>query len=202
MIVILNPKEPVAREFIGLARQLRYRVAESAIPARFRMDQLIEPLRPKPGFQPYPKHTLLKHICKQWERLPSFGRLEHFARFEDGKLRLADLRATPTKLRYKNWADDDWEEGISVCQTLVICKPPNFAHEQRDLCAVSLHAAARYYQRASVKSDDAILKDLHPLANFTLEQNTEFTISVNGGNWVGEGLNINSKVVLLARSFL
>lgn len=210
MTQTLIHKTPVPFEWIGLARQLRTRVGETADIAKLNIERLIGPLRPKGRFTPVARHVFLQHICDQWQTkyFPEFGRLSAYAQFENGKLRLAEMRAVPTRLRYSSWNDpEDWEQSISIRSTIVINKPSNkpplFAYEQRDLAAFGLHAVARKWMRGSAthKNDDAILQDMREVAHHVIEQKAEFEIPVDNGFWVGEGILINSKPVLMVRTF-
>src|SRR4051812_29781813 len=103
----------VPNEFVGLARQLRYRVGENAIAARRDMEELIVPFQPRPGFKPMPSHKLLQNLRDRWKGLPEVGRLDMTAEFENGKLVLSEIRAVASRLRYKGWNEDDWEECIN-----------------------------------------------------------------------------------------
>src|SRR4051812_28732529 len=96
-------------DFVELAHHLRNRVGETADVAKLHTERLVAPLRLKPGFTPVARHKYLQQICQQWEtKLPPFGRLSAYAAFQDSKLRLAELRAVPTRLRYANWDEVDW----------------------------------------------------------------------------------------------
>jgi len=65
----------VPAEFVGLARALRRRI-DRAQPAREAAEErLLAPFRPRPGFQPMPRHALLKRLAAAWRGLPTPGRL-------------------------------------------------------------------------------------------------------------------------------
>src|SRR3954471_10598229 len=116
----------VPNEYLGRARVLRNLIGEPATIAKKQIASLLTPLTPRPGFTPMPRFDILKQIRDHWLKLPKTGRLDVLAEFERGKLRVAEMRLTPTKLKYKSWQSDDWEQSISIHTSLVIIQPPTF----------------------------------------------------------------------------
>src|SRR6185436_5390749 len=114
---ILIHKPIVDREWVGLARQLRNKVGETAGPAKQEINRLIGPLKPMPRFTPMPRKKYLEYMLKRWEGLPEIGRLSAFAAYQDSKLRRGELRACPSRLRYRSWQDGDFEPSISILET-------------------------------------------------------------------------------------
>src|SRR4051794_4914116 len=91
----------VPAEALGRARLLRNTIAETAIPAKLQIERLTAPIRPRDRFQPMPRYKALEQIRDRWKELPKLGCLDSMAEFENGKLRLGEMRLTPTRLRYK-----------------------------------------------------------------------------------------------------
>ncbi len=192
----------VPLEWIGRARALRNSIGESTVEAKAQIERLISPLRPKPGIVKMPRHVILQQIRDHWLKLPKTGQLDTVATFDKGKLKVGELRATPTRLRYAGWTEGDYEHSISLTHTLVFIHPPQFVYDRRDAVAFGLHAIARRYERGADKSDAAVLNDMVPLSLLTYEQRAEFEIPVNGGSWVGEAAKINGKLVLIVRTYV
>src|SRR4051794_14937240 len=90
-------RDRIGSEFVGLTRHLRDSIGEHAIPSKLAIERLVKPLRPKPGFRPMPRHSILKQVRDRWLRLPSYGRLEVTSSFEDGKLRCGEIRLFPSR---------------------------------------------------------------------------------------------------------
>ena len=202
MPTLVHNRTHVPAESVGLARLLRGSLFEPADIAKHEINRIVGLLQPKQRFTPMPRFEFLRRIVERWKNMPSYGRLETFAEFKDGKMRLAELRCTPTRLRYNNWESDDWEFSISICSTIIISKPPMFVHEKRDLAAFGLHSVARKIERGLIKTDEAILRDMLCAAQNVADQKAEFEIRCDNGMFVGELILVTGKIVNMVRTFI
>lgn len=179
----------VPAEWIGRARALRTKVAATTATATAIAEGLVAPLRPRPGFLPMPKHALLREFPAVWKRgMPAFGRLRLVAGFEGGKLQVVELRTEPMAITAAGWSED--EPAIAVILKTLVIRPPEFEEKAIILAVAGLHALARRYQRSRERADDAVLRDLLPLArgavNLARAGGGEFAIPIPaGGRWIG-----------------
>jgi hypothetical protein len=193
----------VGSEWIGRARMLRNKTAETAVVSKLQVERMLAPLRPRAGFKPMPRHDALRQIRDRFSHLPEFGRLDVVSDFSEGKLKLAELRLTPTRLRFAEWQDEDWETAISVTSTVAIVQPPHFAFQRRDLCCYGLHAVSRRFERgnADQRSDEAVIRDMHQAVRYLNDTQRHFEIPLKNGAWVGENILIDNEVVAMIRTF-
>jgi hypothetical protein len=193
----------VPAEFIGRARCLRDAVGRTAAEADRLTKLLIGPLRPRHGFRQAPRRTL-PDVATAWRvLLPEAGRLgDPIGEFADRKLRLAELRAYPIRMRFAAWDGAD-ELAPALRMTLVVCAPPRFRCENMLLADVGLHALARRYERGADRSDAAVLRDLVPLARSAATVNGEFAIpTADNGCWIGRVTRVRGASVLAVRTFV
>jgi hypothetical protein len=183
-------------EFIGLARAFRGRI-NCKPPV-----DLLRRVRPRPGFQPMPRHDYLRRLVADWRALHDPGRLALLADFADG-MHLAELRISPTRMRFAGWHDEGTEAALSIGLHLVTCKPPKFREERAIVADVGLHALARRFQRASDHADAAVLADLAALAPKWRDTAGEFRIPApSGGHWIGSVTAVRGAPVLAVRTFV
>jgi hypothetical protein len=189
-------------EFIGLARTLRNKVVKArAVGAG---DRLIKPFQPRPEFTPFPSHRLLYRLARDWDRLPTVGRLSSIASLREGRLQLAELRVIPARIRFEGWDDD--ELALSLRSIAAICAPPAFTASRTLIADVGLHALARRFERGADRSEEAVLHDLAPLAREhrgIAEHGGEFAIpATSGGRWIGSVTIVKGARVLAVRTFI
>jgi hypothetical protein len=173
-------------EFVGLARQLRRRLAKAQALYEPAADRLLKPFRPRPGFQPMPRRTHLARLAKQWRALPRFGRLRCLVNVTDGKLQIAETRLAPSRLTLPWWDQDD-EPALSLVLRTVAIVPPQFREHEMVLVEVGLHALARRFERG-VPDDAEIGDDFNSLGRAypdVVRQGGEFRIPVADGSWRG-----------------
>jgi hypothetical protein len=149
------------------------------------------------------RHKLLREMVRVWQALPDFGRLGVIAEFADGKLRLADLRCRPVRMKFPNWDSDELALGIKL--TKVICAPPTFKCEKTLLVDVGMHALARRFERGD-RSNATVLSDLVPLLHAyrsAITAGADFEIRASSGRWRGSISNVrNWGPVLAVRTFI
>jgi hypothetical protein len=182
-------------EFIGLARAFRARIAG---PPRI---DLLRRVRPRPGFQPMPRHAYLRRLAAEWRAQPHPGRLALLAEFDDGRLHVAELRAAPAKMRF---AAAGFEElAITIGFHVVTMLPPKFREMSAIVADIGLHALARRYQRVADNSDEAMRADLAALAPKWRDTAGEFRIPApSGGEWIGAVTTVRGSPVLAVRTFV
>lgn len=193
----------VSSEALGLARIYRNKIGESTVAAKAEIERLLAPIRPRDNFQPMPRHQFLQYIVGRWKKLPEIGQLQTLAEFADGKMRLAELRATPTKLRFASWSEADWESSVSISSTVCLCMPPMFAFERRDLICFGMHSLARWWERTpSSRSDADLVRDMMEAVQYDTLGRVDFEIPLHSGfSWVGETISHQGKPLLLVRTF-
>jgi hypothetical protein len=190
-------------EFIGRARQLRNRIADSHAEATAATEQLILPLRPRPDFAPLYGRSVLRVAAARWRALPAFGRLFLLSELDNGKLTLAEVRAGASRMSLSGW--DAKELALSISLRTIDIAPASFGERAAMLAVLGLHALARRYQRGYENTDDSVLRDLAPIGReFVAAAATfgEFKIPAGGGRWIGAVANSNGSPVLAVRTFI
>jgi len=178
-------RQPVGAEWTGLARQLHRRITKAYPDAEAHREALIAPFRPRPGFQPIPKHTHLKRLANKL-RAPSLCRLRAVARFEPGELRVVEVWSIPARLEHETWTED--EPALALLLRAVTINPPAFAESNVRFAGIGLHALSRRYQRGAPRTDRAVLADLLALARgypAAVAAGGEFAIPAAAGCWIG-----------------
>ena len=130
----LSTAAAVPAQHRGRARIWRQKAIAPAGHADVLYRQINATLQPRGNFTPVPRHAVLRSFAAAWAGLPDFGRLSHLEEFEGGRLRLAEIRAVPCKMRFETWEGDP-EHGIAVGLALFICAPPQKLKVERRLLA-------------------------------------------------------------------
>jgi hypothetical protein len=175
-------------EFVGLARRLRDSLSRPATTANLAIERLLRPLRPRPRFTPMVKFVQLRDIAKKWRELPGHGRLGFLSDFRDGRLRLAEIRCVPARMRFGHWDGDETELAVALIIRTVRSSPPAFSEERILIADIGFHALARRYERGVNRSDSAVLQGLLPIAHQYRAITAlpgEFAVAVEGGSWRG-----------------
>jgi len=166
---------------------LRDRIAAVNASADAEAEALLQPFRPVAGFTPMPRHDHLRRLARRWRALPAFGRLRLVAKFDFGKLQIVELRVAPAGIVAAGWSEE--EPAFAVMLRTVAIAPPEFVETTRLLAAVGLHGLARRFERGADRTDDAVLRDLLPLAcgcPAAIRAGGDFAIPVPGtGAWIG-----------------
>jgi len=186
-------------EYIGVARALRNKIV--AAKATGAAAKLLAPFRPRPGFTPFPTHRRMYRLCQSWVDLPDAGRLSFVANLREGRLRVAELRVVPARIRFEGWDDD--ELALSLRSMAAICAPPAFTCAETLIADVGLHALARRFERGNDRNEATVLRDLSPLAHAHRAVGGKFAIpATSGGSWVGAVTTVAGQPVLAVRTFV
>jgi hypothetical protein len=195
-------------EFVGLARRYRSKIAVAHSHAEPAAERLIEPYRPRSGFEPWPRLTMLERLSRRWRALPTGNRVPSASRYAAGKVEIADLWLTPARISLPTWADDE----LALCLTLRVIEiaPPDFSDTSLTVATVGLHALARRYERGVGRTDAAVLRDLLALGPGYLstfreevEAGADFAIPLPcGGIWIGAATELDGNPLLGVRTFV
>jgi hypothetical protein len=191
-------------EFVGLARQLRTKVAEAHARYETAAEALITPFRPRPGFTPMPRRAMLERLLRRYRAQRSLSRLRLISKFEDGKFQIIELRAEPSRMTLPGW--EDAELAVTVSLHALVIRPPAFSQLTLPLACVGLHALARRFQRGADRTDRTVLCDIEALGRGwrTAVQGTmEFEVPApGGGRWIGAQHLLGEVPVLAVRTFI
>ena len=189
----------VPAEFVGLARAFRGRIETADAIAIRLVQQTSRQLIERTRRHPVPRADMLAGVARAWRvNVPALGRASQQIRLERKSLSITEVRVCPQHYRQADWEADAREPGVSVVQiTLAIAPHETLALGLHTLCAASLHALARRYQRGQPVTDDAIVADLHVLAAAHerlsgLPAGSDFAVDVSSGQWLGNVLDIRS----------
>lgn len=173
-------------EFIGRARDLRRRIEKDWQRAAPRIEAMLGPLRPRPGFKPVPRHAYMRDLMRRWKALPRCGRIRFAAKFSQGKMHIGELRAVPARIVDTDWAED--ELGLGLMLMLINAAPPaDLTEAYVTPIIVGQHALSRRYERGIDRSDKAVFEDLHAIMRHYEKDSRGFNvITPSGGNWVGQ----------------
>jgi hypothetical protein len=203
----------VPLEYIGRARLYRSKIATANAVAEPEVERLLAPFRPRPGFVPWPRHTMLRSLARRWGALPRGNRFPSAAKrcCDVGKIELADLWLKPSRLLQPGWSDN--ELAITLSLRIVSIEPPSFSDESLIVAQIGLHALARRYERGADRTEAAVLNDLLGLApgyvaTFgdpdEIEDGDDFAIPApaGGGFWIGAASQTGTAPKLLVRTFI
>lgn len=198
---------PVPREFLGLARDLRRRLAAADAQVAPGLEHALRPLRERLERRPTLRADLLTDAERHWRQgVPGFGRLVLAAERRRGRVPyFCELRAQAGAFRFATWPPG-FEPGLLLVLILAEPRPGGVDVRQTPLAAVSLHALARRYQRGGDCSEAAIFGDLADLAPFAQETGlppaVRFALPLAHGCWCGERVQVDGRMVLAVRTYL
>jgi len=199
--------EPVPREFVGRARDLRRRLGIADLQVGPGLTQALQPLQRRLDRRATLRADLLTDAERRWrEAVPSFGRLVMVAARQDRRAPVfCELRAMAGKFRFESWPTG-YEPGLILVLTLVELQCRALLTRQLNVAVVSLHALARRYQRGQDTTEAAIFSDLADLAPYARTPDalggTAFALPVHGGAWCGERVVVRDDLVLAVRTYL
>jgi hypothetical protein len=196
---------PVAFEFLGKARMFRDRVgAEDDAIGRAVM-RIMAPLGRRRARSKTFRPADLIDAERQFQQLPSAGRLALQVDRDKHGLRIEELRVAAGRVRFCSWAGDAADQDIGIMRISLEAVLWGPAFVSGDLIAsLSLHALGRRYQRGFNTSDAAILSELRAMALChadIIQTLGDFAIAGDGGMWVGEVGLRDSMPVMAIRSF-
>lgn len=207
---------PVPRAFLGLARDLRRRLAaaDALVPAA--LEAALLPLRTRLKRRPTLRADLLIDTERRWRTgLPAFGRLVLTAERRRGvPPYFCELRAQAGGFRIEDWDEEPGGGGFEpgVLLEMILAQPyPGVGGggvdvRQTTIVVVSLHALGRRFQRGTDCSEAAIFADLAALAPFAqkgaLPPKARFALPAAEGWWCGERVWVGDRLVLAVRTYL
>jgi hypothetical protein len=153
---------------------------------RTNAEQLSARRGPKP-FRP----EILIEIERACQSVPRAGCLRRTVLHDKKTLSAENIWLIPTLERSPDWRAGEQEPAISVLSdTMQIDRHGVVNRNMRSLATVSIHAISRWFARAFLVTDAALMEDLRKLASFA-ESGTgvgdhEFAAETNnGGGWRG-----------------
>lgn len=181
----------VAPAFTRQARALRDRLRVASTECGRLIDEIAAPLVARSRRSPIPRVEQLVDVARMWRtKQPEFGRLDLTIEWNrrERSLCIRELRACPSDFRAVGWTTD--EAGISVIGLALDVAPHRFSFVMPSLVSVSLHALGRRYQRGLDVSDEAVLGDMHVLAQSHMrlaagEAGELVDIDMEDGRWCG-----------------
>jgi hypothetical protein len=187
----------ITMEFLGKARTFRARVGgedeQRFSPARdAAYEQLRLRLRRKPSFREPECHDLLR----LWQQAgQTYGQINApRMQYEKRLVQFRSLRLLSAEGQSEAWADDEREAGLSMAmvQLSADSKTGLVQLKAQAMATFSLHAMARFYQRAFHASDDTLVSaiwSIMPSIKRLISTTTidEFGVPVReaGGHWFG-----------------
>lgn len=193
----------VPMEYIGRARAFRARIidadkefqerAEGPIHQKFCARLATRPTLRKP-------ETL--DLFRQWQTTSTFAHppFKHsYAKLHYTKRRVEifDFRLVAVDERNIEWDEDERESGIHLITVRMIAQTGSVHTETKPICSFSLHAMARYYQKAFRATDNGLIGAIwgvlwQALPYLKDPEADWFTLEVphGGGNWWGRMMNI------------
>lgn len=188
----------VPAEFVGLARALRAQMAAEHARWEPCAAELIELTQVRTGF----RRPKARHVAELWSALPGAGaRLGHISKSKPARLRIAELRLFPARLRMDHWPPDADELSLSLACITLGMEGSRIITDHTLLADVGLHALARRYERGRGRHDEAVLGDVALLAGAyerVVAQGGAFAV----GGWRGDVALISGVPVLSVRTFV
>lgn len=149
----------VPAQYLGLARDLRRRLASADAAIQPAMRRLLMPIQRRLERHPVVRKETLIDAAREWRALPAFGRVYCLVDTSDRRAPVfADLRIEPAEYRGLGW--DRSKPGLAV--SLIEASVANTAMAlcRTTITVVSLHCLARRFQRAMPgRGDEALILD-------------------------------------------
>jgi len=162
---------PIPREFVGLARVFRNRVAAADGRIRAAMPAIIGPLRPRLHRTHRPQLSIreIDDALRAWQSVMDDGLML------DGRLRtyrrsfmVAQLRPTCDRITAAAWEDDETgQPAIALSWHVLQMRGRKAEFTVTPIVTMALHAMARRIERGDGCEDSNIIEDLAPLAAHT-----------------------------------
>jgi hypothetical protein len=200
----------VPRESLGQARAFRNVLIAEDSQACTAIDRILSPLHARLAQGRIPRTESLADAANQWRnQLAGTGRLDVSIEQTRTSLTIRELRVGASDNRFDDWPEGDVEPGFAVQLISISIHRRKDKSEWVSLAGLSLHAIARWHQRAWCNSTDALRADIWAFAQAIDGVNMssgEFSISVANGRWAGLVMKITDRgkpsLVLSARTFL
>jgi hypothetical protein len=165
--------------------------------------RFIKPLRPRPGWPAPDNPDWLYSHALGYKALALPTRLAIISDINGGRLRVAEIRVRPSRMRFPDWGECN-EPSITIVLRMVTTAP--FVDQITTIGDLGLHSLARRIERARPNDDGAVLANLRALADgfrATIAQGGDFAIPTkSGGKWIGEVTALKDAPTLAVRTFV
>jgi hypothetical protein len=187
----------IPSEFIGRARAFRNRVATAEDRCFAEHEVVYNAFRQRMRHKPSFRRPECLDLLRRWRSIEVFGRapLDAVFNYTKRRVEITDFRMICVVSRGRDWAEDARESNVDLALVRLIAETGiehgHVEQKVRSLASFSLHALARYYQRAFRPSDEALIDAMWGVMPSVLDifhgDEQQFTIPVpdNGGNWWG-----------------
>ena len=178
----------VPAEYFGAARAFWEHMRRDDLAATIAINEITAPLRRRFRNNPTPHPQLIAQAARAWpRRLPAAGRMDFAVKATGKRLRIDELRIGAADLGLPQW--NGRELGVTLIAVRLVVDAHQSALTMIPVAYVSLHAIARWHQRALDTSRAALLADLHQIARWSAEPaadtTNDFAIAVANGQWMG-----------------
>ena len=199
----------IPAEYLGAARAFRECIRRDQLAATNAINEITAPLRRRFLSHATPHPQLIADAARAWaRRVPSAARMDLAVKATGKRLRIEELRVGAADLQLPHW--DGRELGVTLIAVRLMVAANQSELAMIAVAYVSLHAIARWHQRALDTSRPALLADLHRIARWSAEPAAEmasdFAVAVGNGQWVGATTDLvqNGRVTqtLDVRTFL
>ena len=181
-------RDTIPAEYLGAARAFRECIRRDDLAATAAISEITAPLRRRFLSHATPHPQLIADAALAWgRRVPSAGRMDLAVKATGKRLRIEELRVGAADLQLSHW--DGRELGVSLVAVRLTVAANQSELMMIAVAYVSLHAIARWYQRAMDTSPPALLADLHRIARWSaapaVDMASDFAVAVTNGQWVG-----------------
>jgi hypothetical protein len=175
-------------EHLGQARLLRQRLRDAELLAHPVVEGIWKQVRTSRQTQT----RVLGDAASAWQRdMPSCGCVARSVDVGKHYLEVEELRAGGEALFwYRDWKDADRELSIALVRILLSVHRKRSSIGARKVAHISLHALARWHERAIDHTDAAfyascrVMAEQHP-GIIATAQSANFSIAVADGRWLG-----------------
>jgi hypothetical protein len=187
-------RQSVPREFLGLGRQFREQIADADDLAARAMIRVFKPLAARADRSAIPRPEMLQDAARIWRQsMPSMGLLDSNIQRSRRELHIREVRLGVGTFHGAAWDDGASEPVVAILLVDLLVAPGTCRLMVDAAAQFSLHALARWYQRAPDNSEAALLSDLaRPAAVYgqiigtsAMTGNHSFLCAAAGGQWAG-----------------
>jgi hypothetical protein len=188
----------ITAEARGKARDLRRRVEREDGTYIATVHAVVEPVRDR--LRRFPRRhvrpQMLIDLVQQWRFMPCRDyRLDLEAQLERKRLALVERRLVAGQMKLEGWPDA--EPDIGIGEVALLIDGAHIRVQTRTVCAFSLHAVARRYQRNPDGDDAAMLFDMDVVARIDQAALSgggfKVTTHQDGGGWRGRVVRVQDR---------
>ena len=187
-------RQCVPREFLGLGRRFREQIADADDLAARAMIRVFKPLAARADRSAIPRPEMLQDAARIWRQsMPSMGLLDSNIHRSRRDLHIREVRLGVGTFHGASWDEGASEPVVAILLVDLLAAPGICRLMVEAAVMFSLHALARWYQRAPDNSEAALLLDLaRPAAMYgqiigtsAMTGNQSFLCAAEGGQWAG-----------------